>query len=167
MNPSMSRRKLLRVGVISTTGAAALLGVIGSQAAFGQQAGGRQLPDAGAPISLYVLPGGIKAADGQLHDAVVPSSVVLQSGVPTTLNIVNYDGGAHTITAPDLGLNLMIDAGTSAQPTTTTATLTIPQPGVYRWFCGLTCDGPSHFAMGDGWGGPGQEGYMAGNIVVV
>jgi len=102
-----------------------------------------------------------------MHDAIIPSSVVFQSGVPTTLNVVNYDEGSHTITAPDLGLDLTIQPGGATQPVTTTATLTFPQAGVYRWYCNLTCDGPSHFAMSSGWAGPGQDGYMAGNIMVV
>ena len=167
MNSTMTRRKLLRVGAISSAGAAALVGVLGSQAAFGQQAGGAQLPGAGAPLTLYVLPGAIKAPDGGLHDAIVPSSVVIAAGVPTTLNIVNFDGGGHSITSPDLGLDLDVDAGNRSQPVTTTATLTVAQPGVYRWYCDETCDGPSHFAMSDGWDGPSQTGYMAGNFVVV
>ena len=166
MKPTLSRRKLLRIGIVSTTGATALLGVLGGQLAFGQQAV-TQLPNAGGPISMYVMPGTLKGQDGAQHDAIVPSSVVFQSGVPTTLNIVNFDGGSHTLTSPDLGLNLTIEPGNATQPVTTTATLTVPQPGVYRWFCALTCDGPSHFAMSDGWDGPDQDGYMAGNIVVV
>ncbi len=166
MKATMSRRKLLRVGVASTTGASALLAVLGTQLAFGQQAG-TQLPDAGGPITMYVMPGALKGPDGGMHDAIVPSSVVIQSGVPTTLNIVNFDDGSHTISSPDLGLNLTINPGGATQPVTTSATLTIPQAGVYRWFCALTCDGPSHFSMSDDWAGSGQDGYMAGNLVVV
>jgi plastocyanin len=164
---TMTRRKLLRVGVVSSTGAAAMLGVLGSQLAFGQQAGGAQLPGAGAPLTLYVLPGAVKGPDGGMHDAIVPSSVVIAAGVPTTLNIVNFDGGGHSITAPDLQLDLDVEKGDKSQPVTTTATLTIAQAGVYRWYCDETCDGPSHFAMSAGWDGPSQVGYMAGNFVVV
>lgn len=167
MNSTLCRRKLLRIGVITSTGAAALLGVLGSQLAFGQQGGGAQLPNAGGPLTLYMLPGAIKGPDGAMHDAMVPSSVVLQAGVPTTLNVVNFDGGGHSITAPDLALDLDISPGNKSQPVTTTATLTINEPGVYRWYCDETCDGPSHFAMSDSWAGPGQDGYMAGNFVVV
>jgi Cupredoxin-like domain len=163
----MSRRKLLRIGVVSSTGAAALLGVLGSQIAFGQQAGGGQLPNAGAPITMYLMPGSLKGPDGQLHDAVIPSSLVFQAGVPTTINVVNFDDGSHTITSPELGLDLTIQPGGEAQPVTTTATLTFPQAGAYRWYCNLQCDGPSHFAMSESWAGPGQDGYMAGNILVV
>lgn len=163
----MSRRKLLRAGVVSASGAAALFGVLGSQVAFGQQAGAGQLPFAGTPVTLYVMPGSLKGSDGQMHDAIVPSSLVFQSGVATTLNIVNFDDGSHTITSPDLGMDLTIQPGGATQPVTTTATLTFPQAGVYRWYCNLTCDGPSHYAMGAGWDGPGEDGYMAGNFMVV
>jgi plastocyanin len=149
MSSYISRRKVLRIGLISTTGAAALLSVLGSGLAFGQQAGGQSSGSAPASVTGFVFKAeqGIKGPDGKPHDAFAPTSFVLQSGVPTTLNIINYDDGPHTITSPDLGLNLIINPGTAVgdavQPVTTTATITIPQSGVYRWYCSVSCDDAS------------------------
>jgi plastocyanin len=172
MSAKISRRKALRIGFISTAGASALLSVLGSQIAFGQQAG--QSATDSATINVYVFRGeqGIKAPDGNGHDAFVPSSFVLKAGVPTTLNIVNYDEGPHTITSPDLDLNLIInpgkEVGDQVLPVTTTATITMPQAGVYRWYCALDCDGGGgKWAMSDGYDGKDQDGFMAGNIVVL
>jgi plastocyanin len=167
MTAKMSRRKLLRVGLISTVGAGALASVVGSQLAFGQSA-------APSSLTIYIFRGeeGIKGPDGQGHDSFVPSSFVLQAGVATTLNIVNMDESAHSINAPDLGLAIPISPGNvvggAVQPVTTSATVTVPQAGVYRWYCSLDCDaGGGQWAMTDGFDGKGQDGFMAGNIVVV
>jgi plastocyanin len=174
MNATFSRRQALRIGLISTTGATALLTVLGSGLAFGQQAGGQSSDASSSTLSVYIFPSeqGIKGPDGKGHDSFVPSSFVLHSGVPTTLNIINYDEGLHTITAPDLGLNLMITPGSSVgdevQPVTTTATVTVPQAGVYRWYCAMDCDGGGgNWAMSNGFDGKDQDGFMAGNIVVL
>jgi plastocyanin len=167
MSGTISRRKVLRLGVTSTTGAAALLSVLGSGLAFGQA-------QAGASVTTYILRGaqGIKGPDGKGHDAFVPSSFVLQAGVPTTFTVINYDGAPHTITSRDLGLNLPINPGNpvgdDVQPVTTTATITIPQAGVYRWYCDAECDDDGgKWAMSDGYDGKAQDGFMAGNFVVL
>jgi len=173
MTSTISRRKVLRIGMISTTGAAAMLSVLGSKIAFGQQAGGQPSGSA-ASLTGYVFKAeqGIKGPDGKAHDAFAPTSFVLQAGVPTTLNIINYDDGAHTIIAPDLGLSLLINPGTAVgdqvQPVTTTATITVPQSGVYRWYCSMACDdGAGNWAMSNALDGNGQDGFMAGNFVVL
>jgi len=58
--------------------------------------------------------------------------------------------------------------GDAVQPVTTTATITIPQSGVYRWYCSVSCDDASaNWAMGDGYDGKDQDGFMAGNFVVL
>jgi hypothetical protein len=39
---------------------------------------------------------------------------------------------------------------------------------VYRWYCAVDCDtGGGHWAMTDGYDGKAQDGFMAGNIVVL
>jgi len=122
-------------------------------------------------VTMYVLPGALTGPDGKGHDSFVPSSFVVKAGSPVRLQVINYDTGAHTVTAPDLGLNLQVNPGTKAggktTPVTTTTTFTPAKTGTYRWFCGLQCDGPSHWAMDAGYAGPGKEGYMAGFIVVM
>lgn len=80
--------------------------------------------------------------------------------------------GPHSITAPDLSINQLIipgnEVGDDVQPVTTTFTITPTKKGVFRWHCIPPCDaGHRGWAMTDGFGGPGQEGFMAGYIVVV
>jgi hypothetical protein len=172
MNAKISRRTALRIGATSTAGAAALLSVLGPRLAFGQLAGAQS---DNSTITLYVFRGeqGVKGPDGKGHDAFVPSSFVLQSGAASTLNVINFDEGPHTITSPDLGLNLLINPGKEVsedevQPVTTTATLTVSEPGVYRWYCAIDCDAAGgYWAMSDSFDGKSQDGFMAGNIVVL
>jgi heme/copper-type cytochrome/quinol oxidase subunit 2 len=115
---------------------------------------------------------GIKGPDGLPHDIMIPSNFVLKVGKPVTLTVENYDEGPHSITVPDLNLNLVLKAGKeqadkSVIPVTTTFNFTPSKKGVFRWFCALPCD-EKHGAwdMKAGYGGPGQEGFMAGYFVV-
>jgi heme/copper-type cytochrome/quinol oxidase subunit 2 len=125
-------------------------------------------------LIIYVFGGkeGIKGPDGNPHDTVVPSSFVIKAGQPVNVTVINYDESPHSITSSELGINLMIkpgkEVGDTVQPVTTTFTFTAQKPGVYRWSCVIPCDkGHGMWAMGEGYGGPGKEGFMAGNIVVV
>ena len=59
-------------------------------------------------------PGGAKGPDGKGHDSFVPSSFVVKAGSPVRLQVINYDTDAHTVTAPDLGLNFRVNPGTKA-----------------------------------------------------
>src|ERR1035441_6545067 len=54
---------------------------------------------------------GIKGPDGLPHDIMIPSNFVLKVGKPVTLTVENYDEGPHSITVPDLNLNLVLKAG--------------------------------------------------------
>ena len=115
---------------------------------------------------------GIKGPDGLSHDTIAPANFVLKKGVPATIKVINYDEGAHSITAPSLGLNLTIkpgiEKGATVTPVTTTFTFTPTKTGVFRWWCALPCDKHQNFwAMNKGYGGPGKEGFMAGSIVVM
>ena len=115
---------------------------------------------------------GIKGPDGLPHDIMIPSNFVLKVGVPVTLTVVNYDEGPHSITAPDLGLNLIIKSGKerpdkSVIPVTTAFNFTPSKKGVFRWFCTLPCDlkhGAFDMKMGNS--GPDKEGFMAGFFVI-
>jgi membrane fusion protein, multidrug efflux system len=138
-------------------------------------------------LTLYVfrgkeaIPG---AADGKGHDTMVPSTFAIKAGVPVKVTVYNYDEGAHTITAPSLGLNALIKPGTAfttapanATPTellnqvipgVTHFTFTAKKAGVYRWHCALPCDaGQAGWAMTADPTGPSKNGFMAGYIVVV
>jgi heme/copper-type cytochrome/quinol oxidase subunit 2 len=132
-------------------------------------------------ITLYVLPGemGFVGPDSKRHDTIAPSDFVLHRGVPVTFTVINYDDGMHTIFAPDLDLNITIEAGTPAKtaganktapkitPTTTTYTFTPQTAGEFRWQCVVMCDSPSHWAMSDDKDGPGRLRFMAGWIKVL
>ncbi|MBU6448974.1 MAG: hypothetical protein KGQ26_05035 [Rhodospirillales bacterium] len=123
---------------------------------------------------VYVLPGGMGfvGPDGQHHDSIAPSTFVLKVGVPVTFTITNFDDGSHSITAPGLGVNIMIKPGTdesdgSIKPAVTTYTFTPTKQGEFHWNCMVMCDGPSHWAMSPGFDGPGRDGYMGGTFKVL
>ena len=148
--------------------------IAGSVLAAGVMAKGPAAAESGSQLSaiMYGSKLGIKGPDGLPHDILIPSSFVIKSGVPVTLSVVNYDEGPHTITAPDLGLNLLMKGGKeqpdkSVVPVTTTFHFTATKKGVFRWFCALPCDA-KHGAwdMKAGYSGPDKEGFMAGFIVV-
>ena len=122
--------------------------------------------------AMYGSKLGIKGADGQPHDILIPTNFVVKAGVPVTLTVVNYDERPHNIFQPDLGLNLVMKGGIeqpdkSVKPVTTDLHFTATKKGVYRWYCTLPCD-EKHGAwdMKTSANGPDQDGFMAGYIVV-
>ncbi len=166
MDKHITRREALAAAAGGLAGAALmaspLSGVAGAAAASAQK------------VTVYVFRGkqGILGPDGKGHDAFVPPNFVVKAGVPVTVDFINYDEGAHTLTAPKANLNIQIkggkEVGNDVEPVTTTATFTIAKAGTYRWYCALTCDAGGHgWAMEQGYAGPGKEGYMAGFIVAM
>lgn len=162
MGKNVGRREALAVAVGGLAGALAAGSVARVNAAMAQQ------------VTVYIFRGkqGILGPDGKGHDAFVPSSFVVKAGTPVTIDFINYDEGAHTLTAPKLNLNIMVkggqQVGNDVKPVTTTAQFTVPQAGTYRWYCALTCDAGGHgWAMEQGYAGPSKEGYMAGFIVAM
>ena len=148
--------------------------IAGSVLAAGVATKGVAAAESGQQLTatMYGSKLGIKGPDGLPHDKLIPADFVIKSGVPVTLVVVNYDEGPHTITAPDLGLNLMMKGGheqpdKSVAPVTTTFHFTAAKKGVFRWFCALPCDA-KHGAwdMKAGYSGPDKESFMAGFIVV-
>lgn len=127
-------------------------------------------------FTVYVLPGGnelgFAGPDRHHHDTIVPSSFVLRKGVPVTLTVINLDDMRHSITAPGLGINLVVKAGVEGRdgivkPRTSTYTFTPARAGEFRWFCVFPCDMPTHWAMSASYDGPGRDGFMAGVIRVL
>jgi len=126
-------------------------------------------------ITIYVFSGAekIMGPDGKPHDTVVPSNFVVKAGQPVTITAYNYDESPHSITSADLKLNFTITPGTynkdgTVTPSISTITFTPTAKGVYRWNCVYPCDkGHGMWAMGQGYSGPGKEGFMAGFIIVV
>lgn len=150
--------------LVSIMGLVAACG--GASAAANSSASSDPASSNGENITAYVFTddmGIIKGPDGQGHDVLVPSNFVVQAGTPVHLKVINYDDMSHSITAPDMNLNLIINPATDAGPVTTDLTFTPTTKGTFRWHCDLKCD---PWSMSDGYSGPGQEGFMAGFIVV-
>lgn len=135
-------------------------------------------------LTFYILPDeqGLLGPGGKHHDTFLPSNLVVHRGVPVTFRFVNYDNAAHTMTAPGLGLNVVIaaaapakssarttsktgsqDNGDAVAPGITTYRFTPATIGQFRWHCNMMCD---PWAMHASYDGPGRDGFMAGYIVV-
>ena len=126
-----------------------------------------------APVSLTFTvltdeTGGLIGSDGKAHDTMIPANAVLQKGVPVTLSVVNHDDMVHTITAPGLGLNVIVKPAKKVNgqivPTTTTVTFTPTKAGQFRWHCNGPCD---PWTMKASFDGPDRDGFMAGYFVVL
>lgn len=131
----------------------------GTASAVAAPASGAAAAPAAVQIKLAVNPpplGGVKGPDGQVHDAFVPASFTMKVGTTYDVTVVNYDTMPHTWTAPGLGVNAQIKAGTGAGPTTTTFTIRPTKAGTYSWQCETPCD---PWAMV-------HNGYMRGSVTV-
>ena len=105
--------------------------------------------------------------DALRHDTYSPSSITTTLGTTVKVTILNYDDMAHSFTAPDLGLNVIVQPAKDGQPTATTFTFTPTRTGKFRFFCAIPCDSDANgWAMKPDSGGPGQEGFMAGYVIV-
>ena len=127
-------------------------------------------------FTVYVLPGGgglgFTGPDRAHHDTMVPSSFVLRKGLPVTFTVINLDDMSHSITAPALGINIIVKPGIDRKnggvsPSTTTYTFIPAKAGEFRWFCVLPCDMPTHWAMTASYDGQDRDGFMAGTIRVL
>jgi plastocyanin len=162
MGKNVSRREALAAVAGGLAGAALTAGPFARVTAAAEQ-----------KVTVYIFRGktGILGPDKKGHDAFVPPNFVVKAGIPVTVDFINYDEGAHTMTAPKAKLNILIQGGKQVgddvQPVTTTATFTLAK-GTYRWYCAIMCDAGGHgWAMEQGYAGPSKEGYMAGFIVAM
>jgi plastocyanin len=126
--------------------------------------GGAAGRGAGSPsvqrISLVVDPPplwGVRGPDGQVHDAFVPASFTMRVGTTVVVTVRNYDAMPHTWTAPGLGVNAMVPAGSESHPSVVTFTIHPKRAGTYAWYCETPCD---PWAMA-------HWGYMRGHVTVV
>ncbi|MBA3864790.1 MAG: cupredoxin domain-containing protein [Solirubrobacterales bacterium] len=96
--------------------------------------------------------------EGTWHDAFLPADFSVKAGAVVKVTVYNYDEGEHSFTAPGLGANVAIAAGSKSKPAVTTFTIHAPaKAGLYEWLCAIPCD---PWAMN-------QNGYMRGNVRVV
>jgi len=111
---------------------------------------------------------GMVGPDGKKHDTFSATNLTtIQVGKPVTISIQNMDEMPHSMTAPELGLNIMIPAAKDGKPGTVDFTFTPTKAGTFRWYCAIPCDGDTHgWAMTPSAKGFGQEGFMAGTINV-
>lgn len=138
---------------------------------------GNSAPAAAAPqeVTLHytVVPADNDQAkagpDGQKHDTFwTEDSTVVPLGAIVTVEVKNYDDGAHGMVFPDLGLAKEVaGGGKDDQPAVTTFKFTASKAGSFRWYCPVPCDTDAGaWAMSTSSGGNGQEGFMAGLITV-
>jgi heme/copper-type cytochrome/quinol oxidase subunit 2 len=111
---------------------------------------------------IVIEPGGKLGPDKKMHDAFINGDIKITEGQPVTLHFLNYDGGTHTYTSGDLGLNVQIKGSTKkGEPAETTYTFTPSKTGTFSWLCADKCDG------GNGQWAMTQQGYMQGKITVL
>lgn len=98
-----------------------------------------------------------KGSDGNWHDAYLPADFSVKAGTTVHVTVYNYDDMPHSFTAPELGVNQEIAAGSEDKASKTTFTFTAPaEAGSFEWLCDLPCD---PWAMS-------HEGFMRGRVRV-
>lgn len=70
-----------------------------------------------------------------------PSTIVVETGKPVVLRIYSVDM-VHSLVIPELG----VDSGPLLPGHWKTVTLVIEEPGIYEFYCGVTCS-PMHGLM--------------------
>jgi hypothetical protein len=110
------------------------------------------LPTATKTISLKVIPGGKLGPDGHKHDTYTQTEFAVKVGQKLDLKVDNTDEGEHSITSPEIGVNIIVKPGIH------TYELVVKEKGRFSWFCVIPCDDETN-----GWAMQ-HAGYMAGYI---
>ena len=114
-----------------------------------------------AQVTMVIVPGVRLGPDKKMHDAFTPTDLTARAGQKVVVTICNYDTGAHSFTAPSLGLNVIIPAAPkNGVPAMKTFSFTVKKAGAYRWLCVLPCDSDAK-----GWA-MRYAHYMAGTITI-
>ena len=141
----------------------------------GGQAGTKSVDNgSGAPAQLLsfqaVGPDGatVTGPDGAKHDVFgALSTTTVKVGIPVTITITNKDDVQHSMTSPELGLNIIAPAKTDKGDGTVSYTFTPTKAGSFRWFCAIPCDSDNAgWDMTSDGTGNGQNNFMAGYITV-
>ena len=103
-------------------------------------------------ISLKVIPGGKLGPDGIKHDYFTKTEFAAKVGQKLDLTIDNTDEGEHSITSPEIGVNIIVKPGLH------TYQLVVHEKGRFSWFCVIPCD-----SNANGWAMQ-HAGYMSGFI---
>jgi hypothetical protein len=141
----------------------------GSNSGSGQAAG-KVLPPVTLHFKIVGPDDGNTGPDGAKHDTFValdPQPIAV--GQQVTISIENTDDVPHSLTSPELGLNILAQpAKSDDQSTTTTYSFTPAKAGTFRWFCAIPCDSDNNYwDMQSSEKGPSQDNFMAGYITVV
>lgn len=103
-------------------------------------------------ISLKIIPEGRLGPDGKKHDYYTKTEFTGKVGQTIDLKIDNTDEGEHSITSPEIGVNIVVKPGIH------TYQLVVKEKGRFSWFCVIPCDsGANGWAMQ-------HTGYMSGFI---
>ncbi len=105
-------------------------------------------------ISLKIVPEGKVGPDGKKHDAYTQTEFAVKVGQTLELKIDNTDEGEHSITSPEIGVNIVVKPGVH------TYQMVVKEKGRFSWFCVIPCD-----SNANGWAMQ-HAGYMAGYITV-
>lgn len=103
-------------------------------------------------ISLKVIPGGKLGPDKLKHDIYTKTEFAVKVGQTLELKIDNTDEGEHSITSPEIGVNIVVKPGIH------TYELVVKEKGRFSWFCVIPCD-----TEANGWAML-HAGYMGGFI---
>lgn len=103
-------------------------------------------------ISLKVVAGGKVGPDGKQHDIFTQTEYAAKVGQKLDLKIDNTDDVEHSITSPEIGVNIIVKPGVH------TYELVVKEKGRFSWFCVIPCDSEAN-----GWAMQ-HAGYMAGYI---
>src|SRR5579875_2126130 len=127
-NRSETRTEVLRAAAAGSSA--------GSPAPGGSSGGGAAAAKASVSetVSLKVIAEGKKGPEGKLHDDFTVTEFHVIVGKPVTLKIDNTDEVPHSITAPEAGVNIIVEPGTHEYK------LVVDKPGKFEWHCIFPCD---------------------------
>jgi hypothetical protein len=103
-------------------------------------------------ISLKIIGGSKLGPDGKQHDEFTKTEYAVKVGTPIDLKIDNTDDVEHSITSPQIGVNIIVKPGVH------TYQLVVKEKGRFSWFCVIPCDTDAN-----GWAMQ-HAGFMAGFI---
>jgi hypothetical protein len=103
-------------------------------------------------ISLKVIPEGRLGPDKKMHDYYTKTEFNVKVGQTLELKIDNTDEGEHSITSPEIGVNIIVKPGMH------TYEMVVKEKGRFSWFCVIPCD-----SNANGWAMQ-HAGYMGGFI---
>jgi Cupredoxin-like domain len=85
-------------------------------------------------ISMKIIAGGKLGPDKLKHDDFTKTEFAVKVGQRLDLKIDNTDEGEHSITSPQIGVNIVVKPGIH------TYQLVVKEKGRFSWFCIIPCD---------------------------